>query len=210
MLTATGVSEEDSITVGPSKLLKSTNKDAKFGYVESNGSGLDQGWKDLQNTSEAIDSAPARLRVENKGNVTATAAAIDSEDSHSGLKAVAHGYEDSIRQMFIIIAEIMGLEEGGEVELHTNFGVKKGTDPGMQELGKARTDGTLSKDAWIREMQWRGELSPDFDVEANSNQREADPGMSKPTPEDIANAAAKKAAREAAKKSAIPPDLNEE
>lgn len=206
-LTATGVAQEDQIEVGPTKLLRSTNKDAKFGKVESNGTGLEHGWKDLESIKNDIEHADAALRIDNAGKVTATAAALESADSNAGLIAVSLGFKNSIEKMFDYFAEIMGINEGekknrgGEVEISTSLNVIKGTDTGLVELGKRNDSGKLSNTQYFKEMIRRGELPEDFDIEANeaeiSNQ-----GQTAPSPEEVAAAAALKEARAKEKKPA--------
>ena len=78
MLTATGVSEESTIEVGPAKVLRSSSPEAKFGYAETTGTGVTLSADALKAIESRIETAGVNLRVENAGNVAATAAAIDS------------------------------------------------------------------------------------------------------------------------------------
>lgn len=168
MLTATGVSEESTIEVGPAKVLRSSSPEAKFGYAETTGTGVTLSADALKAIESRIETAGVNLRVENAGSVTATAAAIDSADTHAGLMAVAHGFSDSLAQLLGYFAEIMGIE-APEMEACVNddFGAAKGSQVGLQELTKARALGDISRKAWAKEMQRRGELAEDFDVDEN-------------------------------------------
>jgi hypothetical protein len=181
MLSAVGVQDEDKIAIGPSKLLRSLNPDAKFGYIEPTGKGVEMGRLDLESIEKAIETASANLRIERGGQVTATAAAIDSTDSNAGLKAIALGIQDSIEQMFMYFAEMLGYgaDAGGEVEVNTDFGERKGTDSGLQELTKGRAIGDVSRSQWLESMIWRGELPPDFDKDLNQEELDGEaPAMS--------------------------------
>lgn len=170
MLTATGVNLEDQIEVGPGKVLKASAPDAKFAYAEPTGAGITLVSDALKAIESRIETAGVNLRVENAGKVTATAAALDSEDTNAGLKAVANGFSDSIELLFQYFAEMMGqpTENAGEAHVNDDFGSRKGTDAGMAEIAKGRALGDISRAAWVEIMQWRNEIPADFDIEADA------------------------------------------
>lgn len=172
MVKATGVSDEWVPNIGPSIVLRSSDPDADFGLVECTGAGLDQGWKHLEGITAQIDTASANLRVENGGRVSATAAALDSEEGCAGLKAVAESFGDSLELMLSYFAEMMGLDSAntGDVEVNSDMGSRHGSDTGMQELGKMRAMGDISRASYIKSMIWRNELQPDFDIDANNEE----------------------------------------
>jgi hypothetical protein len=177
MLTATGVNLEDQIEVGPGKVLKASAPDAKFAYTEPTGAGITLAADALKAIESRIETAGVNLRVENAGKVTATAAALDSEDTNAGLKAVANGFSDSIELLFQYFAEMMGQpkESAGTAHVNDDFGQRRGTDSGMAEVTKGRALGDISREAWIEIMQWRNEIPADFDIEADA-ERIADEG----------------------------------
>jgi len=170
MYTATGVPEDFSMEVGPAKVQTSTNPDAKFGILETTGKGVELAEKALASIESRIESAGVNLRVENAGQVTATAAALDSEESNAALKAVADGFSDSIELLFQYFAEMMNLDRNnaGEVSINTDFGISKGTPAGMAEITKGRAMGDISRRGWIDTLKYRGELSPEFDADADA------------------------------------------
>lgn len=172
MLSATGVGVDDTIEVGPSKVLKSTNPNAKFDYVEPTGKGVEMGSKDLESIEKQIETASAQLRIERGGQVTATAAAIDSAEGNAGLKAVANGIKDSVEQLFMLFAEMLNLgdDAGGEVTVNTDFGQAKGTPQGLQEIVKLRANGDISRKKTLEVMKWRGEIAEDFDADTNEEE----------------------------------------
>lgn len=175
MLTAVGVSEESEIQVGPAKVLRSSNPDAKFAYTETTGVGVTLAADTLKAIESRIETAGVNLRVENAGQVTATAAAIDSEDTTAGLKAVAIGFSNSINQLLQYFAEMMAIDSGNaSAECNTDFGAAKGTQAGLTELSKARALGDLSRRAWIDQLKWRGEIDPKFDTEMNEEELQSE------------------------------------
>jgi hypothetical protein len=171
MYTATGVPEEFAFQVGPAKTQTCTSPDAKFGVLETSGEGVTLAENALKAIESRIESAGVSLRVENAGTVTATAAALDSDETNAGLKAVAHGFSNSIEQMVSAFAEILGVDIGNaEVEVNDDFGTKKGSDAGLVELGKARALGDISRKQYLDTLLWRGELPEDFDIDANEEE----------------------------------------
>jgi len=168
MLTAIGVDPDTNFEVGPSIVLKSSNPDAKFSYAETTGTGVTLSADALKAIESRIETAGVNLRIESAGQVTATAACLDSADTHAGLMAVAHGFSDSLAQLLGYFAEIRGIEATGmEATVNDDFGTAKGSQAGLQELTKARALGDISRKAWVKEMQRRGELAEDFDVDEN-------------------------------------------
>jgi len=170
MLTACGVETEAVIQVGPAKVLRSTNPDAVFTYTEPTGKGVEMALNALKAIESRIDTAGVNLRVENAGEVTATAARLDSDDTNAGLVAVGHGFEDSWEQVIGHMLTILKLEGEVEIEICTDIGGAKGTQAGLTELGKARAIGDLSQESYLSALVWRGELPEDFDIAANCEQ----------------------------------------
>lgn len=166
MLAATGVDEKWSPEIGPAKVQRSENEQAKFYYLSPTGSGVTLAASYLEGIEKRINSASATLRVENAGKVTATASALDSEEGTAGLKAVAEAAGDAFELIFAHFLALMGLDESkpGDVDFNTDFGARHGTDTGLQELSKARDRGDLSAEEWVMVMQWRGELDPDMEI----------------------------------------------
>lgn len=172
MYTAAGVPDDFKMEVGPAKCQVSNNPDTKFGVLETTGTGVTLAADTLKAIESRIETAGVNLRVENAGQVTATAAAIDSEDTTAGLKAVAIGFSDSIELLFQYFAEMMGQDKAnaGEASVNTDFGAAKGTQTGLQELSKGRALGDLSRKGWIEQLKWRGEIDPDFDIDQNDEE----------------------------------------
>lgn len=172
MFTAVGVPEGWRLSIGPANTHTCTNPDAKFGIMETSGTAVESLEKAIAAIESRIEAAGVNLRVENAGEVTATAAALDSEDTHCGLKAVAQGFGDSASQVLAAFAEIMEKDPStaGTVKVNDDFGAKKGSDAGLVEIGKAVALGVLSNQSWIRIMMDRKELPEDFDIKVNAEE----------------------------------------
>lgn len=171
MLAATGVDDGWAPKVGPAQVQSATAADAKFYYLSPTGKGVELAADYLKDIEAQIDDAKANLRVENGGKVSATAAAIDSEEGSAGLKAVAGAASKSFHEVIICMAEMAGIELPTKFAVHVNddLGQRKGTDAGLQELGKIRALGDLSRQELFEELRWRGEIRPTFDTKVNDD-----------------------------------------
>lgn len=172
MYTAVGVPDDFKMEVGPAKCLRSSTPETKFGVLETTGTGVTLAADTLKAIESRIETTGVNLRVENAGQVTATAAALDSEETNAGLKAVAQGFGDSVGLLLQYFAEIMGLDknQAGTVEVNSDFGAAKGSQAGLQEITKARALGDISRSQYLDTLIWRGELPPDFDKELNDEE----------------------------------------
>lgn len=176
MYWATGVPDGWAFPVGPAKAHVSSNPDAKFGVLETTGTGVTLAENSLKAIEARIESAGVNLRVENAGQVTATAAALDSEEANAALKAVAAGFSDSIELLFQYFAEMLNLDAGNAGEAHVNddFGQRHGTDAGLQEITKGRALSDISRKAWLDIMKWRGEIPEYFNAEEDAERLQAE------------------------------------
>lgn len=172
MYWATGVPDDFKMKVGPRQSLTATDPGAKFGIMETSGEAVTLSLNAIKAVESRIESAGVNLRVENAGEVTATAAAIDSEDTDAGLKATAQGFGDSCELLFQYFAEMQNgdVSNAGECSFNDDFGQRHGSDAGIQSLDKSRALGDISRKQHNEEMKWRGERRPDFDSDVNDEE----------------------------------------
>ena len=163
MLCVSGASTSKTATaieIGPDKVINlPSGGDAK--YVESNGSGIAAGLEDLKAIEQRMTAVGMELRVENAGQVTATAAAIDSSESNAVLKAVAKGIEAALNMALLITGAFLGVGNTGTAKLYDEF---------AEEAVGLPTDfiglygaGILSRETIWDELVRRHVLDDDFD-----------------------------------------------
>lgn len=176
MYTATGAPDDFKFEVGPAKCQISSSPDTQFGVLETTGTGVTLAADTLKAIESRIEATSVNLRVENAGQVTATAAALDSEETNAGLKAVAQGFSDSVGLLLQYFAEMMQLDPApaGSAVVNDDFGTAKGSQAGLQELTKARAQGDVSRSQYLDALMWRGELPPDFDKELNEEELQSE------------------------------------
>lgn len=163
MLALIGVDTKSEVVVGADKTLK-LPMGASAMYIEPSGTGVEAGRKDLEAIEARMQGAGMQLRVEKAGTVTATAAAIDTQEANAGLRAVADGLGDSIELALLYTAKMLGLPNGGTVEINDDFAkpVAAGT---VAELTSALTIGALSLSTYLTELKRRGILDDSLVVE---------------------------------------------
>lgn len=181
MLKVTGASDEAvDIVIGPNKaLLLPSGADASF--IEHSGAGINAGREDLASIEQRMASAGMLLRVERGGEVTATAALIDSEETNAGLRAVANGIGDSIEQALQVTADYLGLKSGGSVQVYDGF-AKAPPQGSVTELTSLSTLGKLSLPTLWEELKRRQVLADDFDPEVEFQRLMIEQAMMAPEP----------------------------
>jgi len=165
MLVITGVDATGpGLELGPNKVMV-LPPGGSASTVTQSGAGIAAGRQDLLDIEARMQTAGLELRVENAGQTTATAAAIDSEESNAGLRAVAKNLEDCIENALQTCAEYLGMPDGGSVEIADTFGGNE--IPGTpMEVTALATSGIISKQTAREELKRRNVLSEDFDLEA--------------------------------------------
>lgn len=169
MLAVSGGTGEDDegepITVGPHRVWHITDPQGKIYYVEPKGTAIESGLTDLESLETQMAEYGAAFLKKNPGNPTATARALDSAEATSSLQDVTRRFADTVNQALAFTAMWVDKEEGGVVELTTDFGPEEVTQPELAALDKARTIGDISRDAYLNELKRRGILDEEYDIE---------------------------------------------
>lgn len=163
ILTVIGIDDDKwSMTVGASAAVKlPLGGDMKF--VEHSGAAISAGRDDLKDLEERMRQAGAELLVtKQRVEVTATQVAAENEMGKCALQRIAKGLEDAIDQALQIMAEWVGLPEGGHITLFDDFGSDNLSDASAQIVLAMQQGGIITKETAIREQQRRGNLSADI------------------------------------------------
>jgi hypothetical protein len=157
-------SQDGTIVVGPSTVLRGA-ANSKWYYVGPEGSGAEQGWKDLERLEQRMSELALLPFVAQKtGNATATAKAIDTTQANSEVQAWALILKDALEQAWRYHAAWINLEDGPAVEVNTDYGLTIGASD-MADLIKMRALGELSQRTLWMEAKRRAVLGPAFDPE---------------------------------------------
>lgn len=160
-----GVDDDNVLTIGPNSWLYSPDPQSKFYYVEHSGDAIEAGRKDLEALEFQMSEYGAEFLKKRPGNVTATARALDSAEANSPLQDATIRFMDAMKRALDLTAKWLGLEDGGEVELPTDFGPEEFTAPEMATLNQARKQRDLSLETYLAELQRRGALNEDIDID---------------------------------------------
>lgn len=114
------------------------------------------------------------IRVDNAGQVTATAAAIDSAETNAGMKAVAKALKDAVEIALQYTADWMALgKSAGEVTVYEEFGDVE-TEVTLDQLLKMRAQREISQPTFWDECKRRHILSDEFDADKEQTLLAAD------------------------------------
>ena len=174
ILTAIGVDEGFELTVGASAAIKISNPDGKLEFVEHSGAAIGAGAESLKSLEEQMIQTGAELLVAKPGQRTATEASNDAEANKSELQAIVENFEDSIDMALYLMAQWVGLEDGGSVSLFKDFSAGSLSEASAQLIVAMQQTGLITKATALREQQRRGVLAADIDVEAELEEVEAE------------------------------------
>lgn len=175
MLASSGVlDDEDDIVVGPNQWLSTRETGGKVYYVEHSGKAIASGRADLLDLEEKMAKYGAEFLTKKPGRQTATARALDSAEAVSPLQDMTHRFIDAVNLALRYAADWVGEENGGTVDLDTDFGLSSGDAGALTALGEARLNRDISREAYLRELQRYGVLDrafvPEEDVELLINE----------------------------------------
>lgn len=154
-------------TVGPSILLHSTEKDAKFGYIEPTGSGVTANERALDRIVAEAEMLGFQLLKPSVGTPqTATGRVLDETKSTSPLQEMALALEDGLTSALRIASKWYGLTEeaAGKAVVSKNFGVDPEMFKRVDAILKQRAQGDLSLPTMFEMLIDAGLYPKDLDV----------------------------------------------
>lgn len=165
ILAMIGADDQSKLTVGASAAINlPLNGDLKF--VEHSGAAITAGAESLEKLEAQMVQTGAELLIQKaQGQRTATEANNDAEGNKSDLQRLVEGFEDSLDQALQMMADWVGLPQGGHVALFKDFGAGTLTDASAQLVLAMQQGGLITKQTAIKEQQRRGMLDPDIDPE---------------------------------------------
>lgn len=183
MLVGNGVTGTDSkgealrVPVGPRGVL----------FAPPNGDGNHGEWAFIEPNAASITALMAHLDATQKNmrdlgmqpltqaNLTVITSAHISLKANSAVQAWALALKDALEQAFKITAMWLGSNVADpEVEIFTDFGIELGDDKDVENVLKAQAQGVLSKQTALEEMQRRGFVSENVDLNEEAKRVSAD------------------------------------
>lgn len=132
--------------------------DAKF--VEHTGAAIGAGRESLSDLVDEMRMAGAKLLQKDVSRTkTATQAEEDAAQELSPVARMAHQLQDAIGQLLKIMADYVGLPEGGSVEVRGNFDIDIAMETTVPQLVVMAEKDMISDETLFSEMQRRGVIS---------------------------------------------------
>lgn len=168
ILFGAGFNADDTIAIGSSEMVQSSNPNAKLQYVEHSGAAIDAGDKDLKNLEIQMQSMGLQLLINDgatKGQ-SATGEIRDDAKENSPLAMMATALQDALTQAVQSMARFAKRPEpkAGDLMVSKDFGIS-GNRFDLQFLTQLCLGGKISQETMWTELQRRGTLSESFDVE---------------------------------------------
>lgn len=168
MLAVSGATDTTGQTmkIGPRQLLGTKDPQGRYYYVEHKGDAIEAGRQDLLDLEEMMAAYGAEFLKRRPGNATATARVIDQSESVSVLQDTVIRFIDVVEQALWMTAKWLGLEDGGSVEITSEFHSNI-NGPALKALLESRKNGDISRDTFLIELQKLGILNDEFDPVKN-------------------------------------------
>lgn len=164
--------EEGKLTIGPNNFLSTPDARGKFYYVEHSGKAIEAGRQDLIDLQEQMGNYGAEFLKKRPGNTTATARALDSSEAVSPLQDMVIRFEDALNLAKAYTSKWLGEDDIGRFEVHKEFGPEEIISADLTALSKARETRDISRMTFLVELQRRGVINDDVDLEEDAEQLE--------------------------------------
>jgi hypothetical protein len=160
ILTVIGVDDDKtSFTIGASSAVRlPVGGDMKF--VEHSGAAIEAGAKDILSLQDRMRQAGAELLIVQPGKMTAFQVGTENELAMCALQRITRDFQDALNEALEIMAEWIGLDEGGHVAIFSDFGASSLAEASAGLLMQAATAGKISDELLFAEFQRRGMIGP--------------------------------------------------
>lgn len=166
MLAASGADQEKTeMVVGPFNWLSSPDAQGRFYFVEHSGKSIGAGRQDLLDLEEQMAHYGAEFLTKRPGRETATARALDSAEATSPLQDMTIRFIDAINQALHFTALWLKLDDGGTVDIASDFGPENADQSDMNILKFTRNRNDISRKTYLGELKRRGTLPDEFDID---------------------------------------------
>lgn len=170
MVFMSGLTQDEVDTptvVGPTRMFKSTNPDAKMVWVEHTGNAVAAGEKDGQRLELRMQVLGLQPLVSNSGTETATGKAIDQSNNDSDMQSWIRSVARALRTAYEYAAQWISttLPNDFNVEIYSDFGLSTRALADITALQQARMSGDISRETYLREMKRRGIISDSVDIQ---------------------------------------------
>lgn len=155
-----GDDEEGHLVIGPKEWLYAPDPSAKFYYVEHKGAAIAAGRDDLSDLEKRMQSYGAEFTKDRPDRESASARALDSIEATSPLQDVVYRFNDAMNYALWMMSDWMNKKHFGTASVPTEFTSPEAME--LQTLYNSWTEGALTTEEYLKELQRRGVLSEKF------------------------------------------------
>lgn len=158
---------EQGITIGSQEATLVESPDAKLGYIEPTGKGIESGRQDLQDLEDRMTILGMQPLLESSINTTATAQGIHESKSQSELQSWIRGLEKALEDAYRLAGKWRNkpLSDDFKIDIYSDFVPGIGDMTRQQNLNQAYVIGAIDRMTWLNESARGGFIAPDSDLE---------------------------------------------
>jgi hypothetical protein len=166
---------ETPMAVGAGALVTASSDKADLKYVEHSGAAIEAGRKSLLDLEDRMRQIGAELLVIKPGNTTEVQTLADNEQGMCDLQRIMQSVEDGLDQALDFMAQCIGIKDGGgHVTIYNDFGAATLAEASAQLLVGMQATGALSHETLLSELQRRGILAQDIDIDEEIKRADAE------------------------------------
>jgi len=183
ILFAAGFTEDDiqAVEIGPTRMIRSSDPQAKISFVEHQGAAINAGKEDLLAIEDRMAVLGLELLRPRITSITATASEIDAASQRSQLGLMVTKLSDQTEAGLGFTSMWLGgkYEAGGSVDIFKDFDLTEEEGKDIDQILAMRRAREISRETFFAELMRRGFLADGFDpvMEAETLQAEFDQAM---------------------------------
>jgi len=150
------------LMIAPTNSILTENPDAKLGRVETSGAPAENGWKDIRDIMERLETQGMNPMVQRLANVKATGIAANEDKSRSQVESWIDAANTAMRKVIQNNLKWLGHDvplEDIEYNIYQDFVFATKTAQEVKDVIEMRKNGDLSHVDFIKEMQRYGRIA---------------------------------------------------
>lgn len=167
ILFGSGFHDNEDFEIGSGNWIKAP-EGALLKYVEHSGTAIKAGEDSLEDLENQMRIMGAEVLVRDPARITATQKILDSDEATSELQDMVSRYEDFLQSCYAVTADWIGepVESAiGAIDIFKDFGIGAQAFQEANVLLQARLSRQITQERYLIEIQRRGLLGDDVDVE---------------------------------------------
>lgn len=144
------------IVVGGASAVVADGDNADLKFVEHSGAAIEAGRLSLLDLEDRMRQVGAELLVIKPGNTSITQTIADNEPAMCALQRMAHDLQTALTGALNLMAEWVGEQPAGHVEVFKDFGVSSLAEASLSLLREMTAAGQFSAESLFHEAKRRG------------------------------------------------------